>query len=233
MSDNSVFLENYNIVSDSEFEFTSQIIDLSDADTAFISMRAAFARKLDSGYEAMRVFINTDCGDDWDFKKVFTASNALPSVEPTDDYFIPANEDEWNYLLVDNIDPEERTETFRFRIVFFNNGGNNLYVDDINLSQNNILAVTDQTEFSGEINIFPNPTAGDVTIGLGLEQSEKVVLRLIGADGKLIIQDRPIDLQPGNHNLLLSMNTLTPGAYILEIQGNSGVAHRKVILSKD
>ncbi|MEM9051078.1 MAG: T9SS type A sorting domain-containing protein [Bacteroidota bacterium] len=233
MSDNSLFLENYNIVSDSEFEFTSQIVDLSQSDTAFISMRAAFAKKLDSSYEAIRVFINTDCGDEWQFKKLFSSSNALPSVEPTDDYFIPGSEEEWNYLLVNNIQPEERTETFRFRLVFFNNGGNNLYIDDINLSQNNILNVSEQPEFEGKISLFPNPTASDLTIGLSLEKKEDVILRLFGNDGKLVIQDGPINLQAGDHSMLLSMSGMSPGAYILEIQGNSGVAHRKVILSKD
>ena len=233
MSNNSVFIENFNIVSDSEFEFTSQIIDLSEADTAFISMRAAFAKKLSSGYEAMRVFINTDCGEEWDFKKVFTAANALPSVEPTDEYFVPSSDEDWNYLLVDNIEPEERTETFRFRIVFFNNGGNNLYLDDINISQNNVLSSIEQEEFNGEIFLFPNPTLGDVSIKVNVDRPEKVVLRLIGADGKLIIQDNPVQLSSGEHTLLMSMNTLTPGAYILEIQGDSGVAHRKIILSKD
>jgi PKD repeat protein len=189
-SENSVFIENHSIFGNGQIMFTSQVIDLSQLDTAFISMRAAFARKLDSGYEALRVFINTDCTDEWQFKKVFTASNALPSVEPTDEYFIPASEDEWNYLLVDNIDPEERTENFRFRIIFYNNGGNNIYLDDINLSEENLLSSSDVNQFEGEVKLFPNPTNDELNIALNSTNPETVLLYLIGTDGKLLLPRR-------------------------------------------
>jgi PKD repeat protein len=229
LSDNSVYLENYNIVTEGQVAFTSQLIDLSALDTAFISMRAAYAKKLDSGYEAMRVFINTDCSDEWQFKKLFTASNALPSVEPTDAFFVPQSDEDWNYLLVDNIDPEERTENFRFRIVFYPNGGNNIYLDDINLGEDNIFTAVQQPELDAVVNVFPNPTSGDVTIEVDLQNQENLTLRLLSMDGRQIIQDGPLLLSPGKHNLMLSVNSLSAGAYLLEIQGESGATHKKII----
>lgn len=233
LSSNSIFLENYNTFSNNQFSFTSQVIDLSQLDTAFISLRAAFARKLDPEYEALRVFINTDCSDEWDFKKVFPASSTLPSVEPTDAYFIPESEADWNYLLVNNIDPEERTETFRFRLIFYGNNGNNIYIDDINLSEENLLNTKNSALFKGDVSVFPNPTSGRVNIALNLKNAETVSLQLMGTDGKLLLQEGPHRLNAGLQNLDLSMGTMAPGSYILEVIGESGVAHRKIILSKD
>lgn len=232
LSENSVFVENYNLIGNGQVELTSQVIDLSQLDTAFISMRAAFARKSDSGYEALRVFINTDCSDEWTFKKVFPASSSLPSVEPTDVYFTPENEDEWNYLVVTNIQPEERTENFRFRFIFYNNGGNNIFLDDINLSESNVLSTYDQSEFTGEVKLYPNPTTDNVNIALTLTNAETILLHLMGADGKLLFQDGPHEMSQGTQNINLSLGGMPPGSYILEVVGESGVSHHKIILAK-
>lgn len=233
LSDKSIFVENFNTFGSNQYQFTSQVLDLSQLDTAFISMRVAFARKLDPEYEALRVFIDTDCSGDWDFKKVFSASNTLSSVEPSNNYFTPQGEADWNYLLVDNIEPEERTENFRFRLVFFGNNGNNLYMDDINLSETNVLNTTDQAGFAGLISVFPNPTSGKASISLTPDRREIVSLHLLGTDGKLLLQNGPIDLTGGQQNIDLSMEGLAPGAYILEVVGESGVSHQKIILSKN
>lgn len=232
-SDRSIFIENFNIVGNGQSELTSQSIDLTQMDTAFISMRAAFAQKLNSDYEAMRVFINTDCGEEWTLKKVFTGSNSLPSIDPTNNYFIPETDDEWRYLVVDNIDPDERTENFRFRFVFYNNGGNNIYLDDINISELNLLASFEQKDLDGDVNLYPNPTAGDVNISLSLRTAETVSLHLMGADGKLLFQDGPTDFTQGTHNINLSLGSMSPGSYILEMVGESGILHRKIILTRD
>jgi len=232
-SEKSVFIENHSIVGSGQIMFTSQVIDLAELDTVFISMRAAFARKVDSGYEAMRVFINTECTNDWQLKKVFTASSSLPSVEPTDEYFVPDGEDEWNYLVVDNIDPEERTASFRFRIVFYNNGGNNLYLDDINVSQENVLNTTNQAQFKGKVNLFPNPTSDYLNLALTLTKPETVSLLLIGTDGKMLFQEGPFRAEVGTKNVKLSMSTLPAGTYILEVVGESGLSHHKIIKTTD
>ncbi|HKK38046.1 MAG TPA: T9SS type A sorting domain-containing protein, partial [Cryomorphaceae bacterium] len=232
LSEQSVYIQNYDLVGNGQIELVSELIDLSQLDTAFISMRVAFARKLDSSYEALRIFIDTDCSNEWDLLKVFSASSSLASVEPTNDYFEPQGEEEWNYLVADNIEPEERTENFRFKLVFYYNGGNNIYLDDINLNEDNLLNTQfTSTKFDGDIELFPNPTSGDINIVLTAKKAEKVSLNLLGADGKLLLQDGPLDLIAGKQNLGLSMGALDAGTYILEVVGESGVVHRKIILT--
>jgi len=232
-SNKSIFLENYSSIGNDQFEFTSQILDLSQLDTAFISMRAAYAKKPGGDYESLQVFIDPNCSGDWVFKKVFPSLGELPSAPTTDAFFVPENEDEWNYLVVDNISAQERTESFRFKFVFANNGGNNLYLDDINLSENNLLSTSEAREFQGEINLYPNPTADDMTIELTLSTPQTVSLRLMGSDGKLLFQDGPHDMSQGRQRVNLSLGSMPGGSYILEVIGESGVSHRKIILAKE
>lgn len=133
---------------------------------------------------------------------------------------------------MNNIQPEERTENFRFRFIFYNNGGNNIYLDDINLSENNPLSSFDQSAFNGEVKLFPNPTSDNVNIALTLVNPETVSFHLMSADGKLLFQEGPQQMSQGTQNVNLSLGSMVPGSYIPEVLGESGISHYKIILAK-
>jgi PKD repeat protein len=231
-SESSVFIENFQTPTNDQFRLITGLLDLTPLDTAILSMRVAYAEKPDSEYEALRVFMSSDCGESWTLKRVFTSSNALPSVEPTNSYFVPESSSEWNFLMVDNIDPDERTSQVRFRFAFYSNGGNNLYLDDINLSSEVNLSSINPAQLSGSINIYPNPSHGEVNLDLELRQSESVELILMDQVGRTVLRDGPLPLNAGLNQLKLSATGLAEGTYLLEVAGESGVLHRKIVLSR-
>src|SRR5690606_31286660 len=127
--------------------FESPTFDLSNLDTALVTMRVAYARKVANNIESLRVLISTDCGETWVFKKVFVSFSDLSSVPPTPDPFVPESQSDWKMLVLDNITPAERTSNFRIKFEFNSGGGNNIYLDDINIVEEVV------------INVDHNPTA--------------------------------------------------------------------------
>lgn len=231
-SEQSIFIENFQTPTNDQFRLTGELLDLTPLDTALLTMRVAYAEKLNSGYEALRVFMSSDCGETWTLKKVFTSSNALPSVEPTNSYFTPEDAGAWNYHVVDNIQPEERTAQVRFRFAFYSNGGNNIYIDDINVTSENVLTTGESIPFGGSAAVYPNPSQGQINIDLEMVKKDEIELFLMDSGGRLILSDGPMLINEGKNHLKLSLEGMAEGTYILEVAGRSGILHEKIVLTR-
>ena len=70
--------------------------------------------------------------------------------------YVPNDPSEWGYAVVDNISSNYHTSDFRIRFEFLSDGGNNVYIDDINLS-GTPLGLDDLTATENELEVVPNP----------------------------------------------------------------------------
>ncbi len=132
-SNSSVWINN-NTKPPMHYEYlNSASFDLTELDTAVVTMRVAYAKKPGSSHESLKVYTSNNCGETWVFKKSFSSLSTLSSADPTTSPFAPTDSTEWNLLIVDNIEPHERTSNFRIQLKFSSNSGNNIYVDDINI----------------------------------------------------------------------------------------------------
>lgn len=191
-------------------------------DTAIVSMRVAYAKRPGSSSERLKVSISTDCGETWTTKKIFTSSSGLVSAESTDDPFTPANPDEWNLLVVGNIDPEERTENFRIQYEFRSNNGNNIYIDNINIAEELVTSTTDINRIKYGLNIYPNPVRIAESISLDLEMNEAVKGNIMLADvlGRNVLELWNGKFQTGKQTIALDIEDVPAGYYIVSIQSN-------------
>ncbi len=114
-------------------EIIGPVIDLSDLQTAELSFQVAFAQKIDTSADVLRVYVSPDCGDTWALR--FVESNTDLATVPTQTSpFTPAGINQWQEFTLTNIDAFFLTEDFRFKFMFIYNGGNDFYLDDINIS---------------------------------------------------------------------------------------------------
>ncbi len=218
-SDQCVWLENYNS-GPLKFDYlSSATFDLSEMDTAIVSMRVAYAKRPNSNSEVLKVFTSTDCGESWTFKKNFSSNSALASAEPTDDPFIPANADEWNLLVVDNIDPDERTENFRIQFEFRSNNGNNIYIDNINVVEEIVTATSDIQLADYGLKIFPNPVNSETaSLEIKVEAPMNGNIVLTDVLGRNIADLWQGNLESGAQTLELDMKGVPSGYYIIMVQ---------------
>lgn len=233
LSTQSVWIENYNGLPLREDFFESTTIDLSQLDTAIVTMRVAYAEKSDQGLERFKVSISNDCGEDWTFKELYTSTSDLPSTEPTDDYFVPSGPDDWQLLVINNIDPEERTENFRIQLSFRSNGGNNIYVDDINIIDEPILSTEEVIPERNFVEIYPNPSSsGFTTIQLEQQITSNVQIEIYDALGKKLQNLWSGKLTPGEHSLELDVSALPQGVYTLRAVDDDKIRTGKFVVAE-
>jgi len=114
-------------------ELISPAIDLNNLETFELSFKVAFAQKIDTSADVLRVYVSSDCGETWALR--FAKSNTnLATVSTQTSPFIPSSINDWQEFTLTNVDASFFTANFKFKFMFIYQGGNNFYLDDINLA---------------------------------------------------------------------------------------------------
>tara|TARA_R110002050_G_scaffold41242_1_gene100032 strand:- start:21847 stop:24234 length:2388 start_codon:yes stop_codon:yes gene_type:complete len=114
-------------------ELRSTTYDLRMFASVSVSFKVAYARKSNSDLSRLTLYMSDDCGKTWSPKwSGFSPSIANTSITPT--AFIPADNSAWKTIIVSNISGSSLAQTSQFRLVWENKNGNNLYLDDFNVS---------------------------------------------------------------------------------------------------
>ena len=231
-SNKSLWLNNFTNLPTNYDYLNSATFDLSQLDSAFITMRVAYAQKPNSSTETFNVYISTDCGESWTFKKGFQSSSSLITAEPTDSPFIPADETEWKLLVVDNIQPDERTSDFRIRLRFKSNGGNNIYVDDINVLNSLPTSIEAPNSTFQSVSLYPNPATQYTTVSLTARNTTVAKMLLYDTRGKLISSIWKGKISEGPNSIQLPLKGIAAGVYTLSIMTNDGVVSRQLVVGE-
>ena len=174
-----------------------------------------------SNTETLRVLISTDCGQTYQsFIQRVGAGLAYPFA-PAVDGFIPAGDDQWrliNFSLT-NYDSEE-SAIFRFDVE--SNGGNSVYIDDINVGK--FVAALNDVQSLG-ISIYPNPSKSEITISLKQEQLiKKVTVRDLAGR---IVAEQSINQFSSSTQFKNSKNL--KGLYLVSINTDLGESTSSVV----
>ena len=106
---------------------------MSAATDITISFRHAFARRTASNDDLLQLYVSNNCGATWSLRKNLHGNNSLTTGGDVSGSFVP-EPDEWGYTEVSNISSGYHSSRFRVKFLFQSDGGNNLYLDDINIS---------------------------------------------------------------------------------------------------
>lgn len=143
--------------------------------------------------------------------------------------FVP-NAGQWRTDTI-NLDSYAGGAKARFRFIAKSDNGNDLYLDNINLSST-VVDVTSLEQGDVQLNIYPNPTNSKITVqGSGFKVRKAEVYNLVGE--KLLVAD---SFSPG---LTLDLAPLKDGIYFVKVwastpsgQGDYVVKTEKIILAR-
>lgn len=214
-SQKSIWIDNYNNQPDREDELLSTTYDLSDASEVMFTFDVAYAQRSDGDADRLRVFVSQNCGSSYSLKRTLLGTSSLPSAEMTDEPFFPADESEWQTISIDNLTQANLDEDFRIRFEFESDGGNNVFIDNINLS---IVPVStlDIDKVVQDLIIYPNPAVTESTMEFGLLRSSTCSYRLLDMTGRVVIQESFGMLSEGPQLFRLPLENLSQGIYSLE-----------------
>ena len=133
-SSRSLKMNNYQAPSDQEFILESNGYDLSVYSDAKLTFRYAYAtRDGNPGLDKVSIFYSTDCGDTWvnAFSK-FGGQLGSPNLISLSSPYTPTSDSDWKSDSI-SLSAAAMTDATIFRFVFESAGGNNFYLDDINI----------------------------------------------------------------------------------------------------
>lgn len=215
---NCLFLDNRNNDLDQNTdELTSTTIDASGASEVRIEYYWAYANKFNETDDRFKVYISNDCGASWSLEKQHRGLNDLPSRSPINGTFVP-DSDEWNYFNIIINNPEDLTENFRVKFEFEGRGGNNFYLDDINVS---VISVgVNESSLVEEVNIYPVPAVNEANVVVSFSaEVNQANLEVYDAHGRLIQTIYKGSLQAGEQRWRVNTSQLSSGLYFIVFSG--------------
>jgi len=177
-----------------------------------LSFKVAFASRSLSDSSELHVYISTNCGNTWTQRYLKKGSTLATSTAQTSP-FVP-NASQWR---TETISLASSTFTnkpsVRVRFEYVNYLGNNIYLDDINLS-GNYTGINDELENLYSFNVFPNPAHESTNIKFELPKNQNVKIELLDISGRLIRNLLNENLELGRHQFLFNSDGLN-GMYLL------------------
>lgn len=219
---NSAKLDNFSQTSGQVDELISGPIDLSSITSGTgvtLSFRYAYRKKISTNTDLLKVFLTKDCGEVWDIRKTLTASTMSGSSTAASAW-TPTSAD-WMTVHMTNVTSVYWNDNFRCKFQVTNGGGNNLYIDDINIysgapSDNPVTAGLADLGTVANINLFPNPADNEIQISFSSQTSNEIKFYVTDLTGKRI-QQHQINANEGNNLVYIATENLSAGTYLIQM----------------
>ncbi|HYG53028.1 MAG TPA: M43 family zinc metalloprotease, partial [Flavobacteriales bacterium] len=226
-----VMLDNFNNPLGTKDELISEVIDLSGATgTIYVSFKYAYALK-DSAVndDKLQVYATNNCNSPWS-PRANIISPALETAAPVSTAFIPSGTGDWKTGIA-SIPSTYFTNDFRFKFIFYSNGGNNVYIDDINLSYT--AGITEPSALDMPLNVFPNPSSGEISLDFMLDQPKRLAMQVVDLLGKVMYNQGETTYEPGVHSVKIDLGACSSGIYLLKVTNGRFSINKPLMLKKD
>ena len=216
-------------------QLVSPPMDLSSYSSAILWFSHAYAQR-STMRDSLIIKVSDDCGVNW--IRVFAAGpNGTPDAfvthPPMMDPFYPQSADDWcsgsygvDCYQVD-ISPFAGKKDIKVMFESYCRYGNNLFVDNINISTG--VGSGEVTQQSELISIYPNPSSGSLQLVLP-ETDQTVSISVLSPDGRLLLHQQEV-IQPGSNRKTLDLSGFSKGIYLIIVTADDFTEIRKIILN--
>ena len=200
-------------------------VDMTAINLPILYFQVAYAQRVSTDGDRLQVFVSTNCGQSW-ILRYNKAGTQLKTVNPSTSNFIPVWPTGWRKETVTI--PYPTATNLRVKFLFISAGGNNIYVDDINI-QGSATAVVELDNVNG-LNIYPNPMNGSSTISFDLKAKANVKIDMLDVLGRNVNAIMNAQLSEGEHQYTINKGTITPGIYFVKLEVDGNVVTRKIVI---
>ena len=201
--------------------FVSSTIDLENITAASLTFKYAFAKISPSNSDFLQIFASSNCGQSWAVRKSISSSQ-LATVNNTASNYTPGPGD-WETVTISNFSSAYQVNNLRIKFLFTSGGGNDLYIDDINLT--GPVGLQDN-ETIYDFFVFPNPANSIANVQFLLpKRQQQMNIQLHNIIGEQVKNIFSGNLSSGQHNLSIDVSDLAPGVYFVTISNPT----RKVV----
>ena len=180
--------------------------------TPSLTYKVAHAQKTSTSADKLQVYVSSTCGQSWSLRQTITGA-ALSTAGVVSSSFVPTAS-QWVTKTV-NLSSVSSYASLFIKFKFTSNAGNNIYLDDINITSN---VGVDELSNNINFNIYPNPAEDNSVITFTLLGSSTADVKIYDVVGKEVSTVFTGNLSAGEHTYSISDKTkLAAGAYFVKL----------------
>jgi hypothetical protein len=194
-------------------------VDLSTATNPFISFSVAYCQ-YSTQNDRLQVLASTDCGATW--TSLYNKAGATLATKAAQTAVFTPTATQWRsdtVSLANFIGQSSVLIDFKATSDY----GNNLYVDDINLSG---VTAVHNLEGVTSFNVYPNPANEFVKVSATFEKAMPVTIELADITGRIAYTNNLGVVS--NLNETIEVKNLASGIYTLAIRSGNSVNYQKI-----
>lgn len=228
----SAYMDNFDYNADGEIdEMILPNLNLSSVVNPVLTFQVAYqmytSPTANPNYsDTLRVWISTDCGVTWTSlyaKWSTTLTTVTPTYSTTE--FVPTQASQWRLETI-SLSPYQSYSNAIIKFRHATQYENSLYVDDINIQNTTDIP---GGMLASNVNLFPNPTSGQVNVNVSLMTRENLTIKVTNAVGQVVSTVSENNTYGGNY--LLDLTAEPNGVYFVEVQTGTEVVTRRIVIS--
>lgn len=224
----SVMIDNFNNSMETKDELYSPVIDLSGSSSIAFKFKYAFARKDTGNQDQLQVYITKTCTGSY-VPRISLVGSALETVPPQNTSYVPSGISDWREVSV-NVPAIYCTSNFRFKFIFTSRGGNNIYIDDINIDTS--TGLEDMNEQVDYLRLFPNPASDAMNIAFELHSLKQLKFIVSNVLGQPMISSEKTSFQKGENKFSLDLKELSCGLYFVKMSDGKQEITKKFVIAR-
>ncbi len=222
------FIENFMSDSADVDELVSPTINIQAISNPVFTFKLAFKRKTALDADALKIWTSTDCGKNWALRKTISGGALATVATPSTQYFIP-NATEWRQETVSIANLLNSTNA-RIKFQFISGGGNNVYIDDINIIGN--TGLDKELNKNTELTLFPNPSNGEIALTYTIKSKQSASIEITNLLGERIELINLGERNAGTHKLVLNeFENYSSGVYLLKFRAGESSSTCKFVIN--
>jgi PKD repeat protein len=228
--DKSLKLRNFsNTTPGNMDELLSATYDMSAMDTIFLSYRWAYANKSGETEDRLRISVTGDCGDSWSVRRTMYGTTNLPTSAATSTQFTPTLSSQWGSETLILTNPNWMTDAFRVKFEFTGYAGNNIFLEDINITSSdttgNFVGINELNP-TFVFGLYPNPAKESATLKYYANQREVTSIKMYNSLGELVEVIAQGEMSVGEH--IYTINRPAAGLYTVVFERNGSKATERL-----
>jgi hypothetical protein len=181
-------------------------------------------------YDKLSVEVSTNCDGPW--TQVWTKESAAlaTGADFGSGVWEPTAASDWRSEGVSLANFANSPSLF-VRFVSENHYGNNVFIDDINVTDN-FVGVENVEIVNANLNAYPNPANSNTNVNFALAAASDVQMNIINMLGENVYSNDFGTLAAGNYNEVVNFNNMPNGLYLVNLNVNGKVSTLRLTVSK-
>lgn len=232
---NSAFTDNKSIMLnnfsgnpiDSRDEFQLPSVNATLMNDPGLYFRLAHKQRSGGAADNLRVYASRDCGESWSLRFNKTGGSLATVSGTQNSAYVPSSSSDWELIDV-NLSGYAADEHVLIKFRGTSDEGNNVYIDDIQISGPLDVAETQQ-DF--EFTVAPNPVLDDAQLSLRVVNSGIYSIELMDITGRAVSTIHSGNLTFGNHQFTIERSSVrSSGVYLIQVDNDRGRTVQKLIV---